>query len=114
MYLPFGMSSNCLLLFVMILLLMTYTQLRCFAYRQYGFLFLLVIVALACMLEHHLMEYYYNVFPLMAFSGRRLFKDDPIPAPAEQVREVTGMSRGGTAAAGAAGAAMPAPSTVLR
>lgn len=86
-----------LLLFVMILLLMTYTQLRCFVYRQYGFLFLLALVALACMLEHHLMEYYYNVFPLMAFSGRRLFKDDPIPAPAEQVREVTGMSRGGTA-----------------
>ena len=24
-------------------------------------------------------EYYYNVFPLMAFSGRRFFKDDPIP-----------------------------------
>jgi hypothetical protein len=86
-----------LLLFGMILLLMTYTQLRCFVYRQYGFLFLLALVALACMLEHHLMEYYYNVFPLMAFSGRRLFKDDPIPAPAEQVRKVTGMSRGGTA-----------------
>ena len=86
-----------LLLFVMILLLMTYTQLRCFVYRQYGFLFLLALVALACMLEHHLMEYYYNVFPLMAFSGRRLFKDDPIPAPAEQVQKVTGMSRGGTA-----------------
>lgn len=67
------------LLFVMILLVMTYAQLRCFAYRRYGFLMLLTIVALACFLEHHLMEYYYNVFPLMAFSGRRFFRDDPIP-----------------------------------
>ena len=67
------------LLFIMILLIMTYTELRCFAYRRYGFLFLLVVVSIACLLEHHLMEYYYNVFPLMAFSGRRLFRDDPIP-----------------------------------
>ena len=67
------------LLFIMILLIMTYTELRCFAYRSYGFLFLLVVVSIACLLEHHLMEYYYNVFPLMAFSGRRLFRDDPIP-----------------------------------
>lgn len=67
------------LLFIMILLVMTYAELRCFAYRRYGFLFLLVLVSIACLLEHHLMEYYYNVFPLMAFSGRRLFRDDPIP-----------------------------------
>ena len=67
------------LLFIMILLIMTYTELRCFAYRRYGFLFLLVVVSIACLLEHHLMEYYYNVFPLMAFSGRRLFRDDPTP-----------------------------------
>ena len=67
------------LLFIMILLIMTYTELRCFAYRRYGFLFLLVVVSIACLLEHHLMEYYYNVLPLMAFSGRRLFRDDPIP-----------------------------------
>ena len=68
-----------LLLSAMILLMMTYTELRCFAYRRYVFLFLLVVVSIACLLEHHLMEYYYNVFPLMAFSGRRLFRDDPIP-----------------------------------
>lgn len=67
------------LLFVMILLVMTYAQIRCFAYKRYGFLFLLVVVAVACLLEHHLMEYYYNVFPLLAFSGRRFFKDDPVP-----------------------------------
>jgi hypothetical protein len=67
------------LLFILILLVMTYAELRCFAYRRYGFLFLLVLVSIACLLEHHLMEYYYNVFPLMAFSGRRLFRDDPIP-----------------------------------
>lgn len=67
------------LLFLMILLVMTYAELRCFAYRRYGFLLLLVLVSIACLLEHHLMEYYYNVFPLMAFSGRRLFRDDPIP-----------------------------------
>ncbi len=67
------------LLFAMILLVMTYAELRSFAYRQYGFLFLLVLVSIACLIEHHLMEYYYNVFPLMAFSGRRLFREDPIP-----------------------------------
>ena len=67
------------LLFILILLVMTYAELRCFAYRRYGFLFLLVLVSIACLLEHHLMEYYYNVFPLMAFSGRRLFREDPIP-----------------------------------
>ena len=67
------------LLFIMILMVMTYAQLRCFAFKRYGFLFLLTVVAVACFLEHHLMEYYYNVFPLLAFSGRRFFKDDPIP-----------------------------------
>lgn len=67
------------LLFIMILLVMTYAQLRCFAYRRYDLLFLLVLIAFSCVMEHHIMEYYYNVFPLMAFSGRRLFREDPIP-----------------------------------
>lgn len=67
------------LLFAMILLVMTYAELRSFAYRQYGFLCLLVLVSIACLIEHHLLEYYYNVFPLVAFSGRRLFREDPIP-----------------------------------
>lgn len=67
------------LLFAMILLVMTYAQLRCFAYRRYDLLFLLMLIGFACVMEHHLMEYYYNVFPLMAFSGRRLFREDPIP-----------------------------------
>lgn len=66
-----------LLLFVLILLLMTYTQLRCFACRRYGLVLVLVLVAAACLMEHHLMEYYYNVFPLMAFSGTRFFREDP-------------------------------------
>ena len=67
------------LLFALILLVMTYAQIRCFAYKRFGMLSLLMLVAIACMLEHHLMEYYYNVFPLMAFSGRRLFREDPVP-----------------------------------
>ena len=64
-----------LLLFVLILLMMTYTQLRCFAYRNYGFVFLLALLAVSCLMEHHLMEYFYNVFPLMAFSGGRFLKE---------------------------------------
>ena len=64
-----------LLLFVLILLMMTYTQLRCFAYKNYGFVFLLALLAVSCLMEHHLMEYFYNVFPLMAFSGGRFLKE---------------------------------------
>jgi hypothetical protein len=67
------------LLFLMILLVMTYAQLRSFAYGRYDLLFLLMLIAFSCVMEHHIMEYYYNVFPLMAFSGRRLFREDPIP-----------------------------------
>lgn len=63
------------LLFVLILLLMTYTQLRCFAYRNFGFVFLLALLAVSCLMEHHLMEYFYNIFPLMAFSGGRSLRE---------------------------------------
>ena len=63
-----------IMLFVLILMTMTYAQIRCFAAGNYGFIFLLTLVAAACVMEHHLMEYYYNVFPLMAFSGSRFLK----------------------------------------
>jgi hypothetical protein len=58
------------LLFLLILMAMTYAQIRCYAYKNYGFVFLLALVAVACIMEHHLMEYYYNVFPMIAFAGK--------------------------------------------
>ena len=69
------------LLFLLILLLLSYAQLRCFAYKHYGLVFLLALVAVSCVMEHHLMEYYYNVFPLIAFSGERLFAPPPKVIP---------------------------------
>lgn len=69
------------LLFILILLIMTYAQIRCFVFKRYGLVFLLALVAVSCIMEHHILEYYYNVFPLMAFSGQRLFREDPIPEP---------------------------------
>ena len=58
------------LLFLLILMAMTYAQIRCYAYKNYGFVFLLALVAVACIMEHHLMEYFYNVFPMIAFAGK--------------------------------------------
>lgn len=74
------------LLFILILLIMTYAQLRCFVFKRYGLLFLLALVAVSCIMEHHILEYYYNVFPLMAFSGQRLFREDPIPDVGERIQ----------------------------
>lgn len=65
------------LLFILVLLLMTYAQLRCFSYKKYGLVALLALVAVSCVVEHHLMEFYYNVFPLMAFAGTGLFVEAP-------------------------------------
>lgn len=85
-----------IMLFVLILMTMTYAQIRCFAARNYGFIFLLTLVAAACVMEHHLMEYYYNVFPLMAFSGSRFLKAPKKKRPdrsgtgSGQVREEAG------------------------
>lgn len=67
-----------MLLFVLILLTMTYAQIRCFAFRNYGFVFLLSLVAVSCLMEHHLLEYYYNVFPLIAFSGKTFLNQQHI------------------------------------
>ena len=64
-------------LFCLILLTMTYAQIRCYAYKNYGFVFLLSLVALACFMEHHIMEIAYNVFPLIAFAGKDYLKAGP-------------------------------------
>ena len=79
-----------IILFVLLLLIMTWAQLRCFASGNYGCVFLLSVVALTCIMEHHLSEFYYNVFPLMAFAGGSFFrkkrmgpeKKGPRPDPA--------------------------------
>lgn len=62
------------LLFLLILLFMTCVMLRCRAARRYGYLLVLAIVAASCLMEHHLMEYHYNIFPLMAFSSSGFFR----------------------------------------
>lgn len=63
-----------ILLFLLLLAVLTYAQLRCFASRKYGCVFLLAVLAMVCIMEHHLIEFYYNVFPLMAFSGSGFFR----------------------------------------
>ena len=64
-------------LFCLILLTMTYAQIRCYAYKNYGFIFLLSLAALACFMEHHLMEYAYNLFPMIAFAGKDFLRAGP-------------------------------------
>ena len=72
------------LLFILILLVMAYAQLRCLAGKQYEYLLLLALVSVSCVMEHHLMEFYYNIFPLAAFAGSSFFTDPPklTPEPA--------------------------------
>lgn len=64
-------------LFCLILLTMTYAQIRCYAYKNYGFIFLLSLAALACFMEHHLMELPYNIFPMIAFAGKGFLRAGP-------------------------------------
>lgn len=63
-----------LLLFLLLLAVLTWAQLRCFACGKYGCVFLLAVLAMVCIMEHHLIEFYYNVFPLMAFAGGSFFR----------------------------------------
>ena len=56
---------------------MTYAQIRCYAYKNYGFIFLLSLAALACFMEHHLMELPYNIFPMIAFAGKGFLRAGP-------------------------------------
>ena len=64
-------------LFCLLLLTITYAQIRCYAYKNYGFVFLLSLVALACFMEHHFMELAYNVFPMIAFAGKGFLRAGP-------------------------------------
>lgn len=57
------------LLFVLLLFVLTYIMLRCYAYKRYDFVFILAVFAIPCIMEHHLLEFYYNIFPLMAFAN---------------------------------------------
>lgn len=62
------------ILFVLLLAILTYVMLRCYKNRRYFFIFILSIVALVSMIEHHLPEYYYNLFPMMAFTGGGIYR----------------------------------------
>lgn len=93
-------------LFILLLLILTWAQLRCFACGKYGCVFLLGIVALTCIMEHHLIEYYYNVFPLMAFSGAAFFRRQ---RTGSRQRADVGRQPGDPSNAGAAGAGRTDP-----
>ncbi len=62
------------ILFLLILIVLTCAQVRCFVNRQYVYSAIMVIAALICIMEHHLVDFSFNVFPLMAFSGRKFFE----------------------------------------
>ena len=62
-----------LILFTLLIAVLTYAQLRCYASGKYGCVYLLWVVSSICIMEHHLAEIFYNVFPLMAFSGSSFF-----------------------------------------
>lgn len=62
------------ILFLLILVVLTYAQIRCFVSRNYIYSAIMVIAALICIMEHHMVDFSFHVFPLMAFSGRDFFK----------------------------------------
>jgi hypothetical protein len=61
-------------LLLLLIAALTWSQLRCFASGRYGCVFLLWIIAVVCVMEHHLIEPSYNIFPLMAFTGSSFFR----------------------------------------
>ncbi|MDO5131613.1 MAG: hypothetical protein Q4D81_01365 [Eubacteriales bacterium] len=65
------------ILFVMLLIVLTCTQIRCYAARKDVYLMILMIAAMVCIMEHHLVDFSFNVFPLMAFSDSRFFRGKP-------------------------------------
>ena len=61
-------------LLLLLIAALTWSQLRCFVSGRYGCVFLLWIIAVVCVMEHHLIEPSYNIFPLMAFTGSSFFR----------------------------------------
>lgn len=78
------------ILFLLFLTVLTCAQVRCFLSRQYVYSAMLLIAALVCIMEHHLVDFSFNVFPLMAFSGRSFFAKKAVRSRAKQIAEPPG------------------------
>ena len=59
-----GIAVTVVLIGGMTVLMIRYTR-----KRMYYIVFLLTLVALNCLVEHHLIEFFYNLFPLMFFAN---------------------------------------------
>ena len=59
-----GIGVTVVLIGGMTALMMRYTR-----KRMYYIVFLLTLVAINCLMEHHLIEFFYNLFPLMFFAN---------------------------------------------
>ena len=59
-----GIGVTVVLIGGMTALMMRYTR-----KKMYYIVFLLTLVAINCLMEHHLIEFFYNLFPLMFFAN---------------------------------------------
>lgn len=57
------------ILFCLFLSILVYVQIRCYLAEQYMYEYFLLIMALVCMTEHHMVDFVFHVFPLLAFSS---------------------------------------------
>ncbi len=60
-----------ILITILLLTAMTYLQLRAVRARQFYILALLSIIAVNCLIEHHLSEFCYNVWPVLLLASHR-------------------------------------------